>query len=47
MKTTSTITLDTEIKKNAMPIIQDKMNTNLSAFVNKILKKIVLGQRDF
>jgi len=41
MKTTITISVDGEIKDKAMKIIQNEMNTSLSAVVNKKLHNIV------
>lgn len=41
MKTTITITVDSEVKIKAMPIIQNKLNRSLSSMVNDFLLEII------
>jgi len=41
MKTIATITVDGEIKKRAMEIIQRDMHSTLSCEINKFLNKLV------
>lgn len=41
MKTTLTITIDADVKQKAMAIIENKFNSNISAEINQLLKKIV------
>lgn len=41
MKTTITTTIDTELKKKVMPIIQNKMKTSLAKVVSDRLVEIL------
>jgi len=41
MKTTATITLDSEVKLKAMLIIRKKLDNSLSGYINQMLKKVV------
>lgn len=41
VKTTTTITLDADLKDVALPILQNDMRTSLSRFVNEKLLEIV------
>lgn len=40
MKTTITVSVDGEVKEEAMKIIQNKMNSSLSKVINDRLKEI-------
>ena len=41
MKTTITTCVDVELKRKAMPIIQNKLNISLSSIMEAELKKII------
>jgi hypothetical protein len=41
MKTTTTITLDAETKEEAMDIIQNRMKTSLSSFVQTKITELL------
>ncbi len=41
MKTTITLSVDGDIKQEAMPIIQNKMRSSISRLVNEMFYKIV------
>lgn len=41
MKSNTTICLDPEVKRKGVYILQNKMNTSLSSWVNENLKKLI------